>query len=281
MKTLNTTLAAGATLASLLAASPALALDVGGGLQVGARTGTGSTTIETRAQARAEAKTQVLSTREDKARDRGEREVDRRITILTDLNAKVQDMGKVSGAGKDAIAGMVQAQITALEALKAKIGSDASTTLKADLQSITRDYRIFALIIPQGHIAIAADKIHASASLMTTLSGKLSTRLTDAASGGKDVAKLQATLSGIAAKIADANATADAAVALTADLKPDNGDQSVMASNKAALKAARDKIQAALKTLKDVRGDLHDVIIGLKDLKLEGQATTSAALEQQ
>jgi hypothetical protein len=274
---ITTTLATSATLAALLAATPALALDVGGGLQVG----NGSTTAETRAQARAEAKAQVLNTREDKARDRGTREIERRITILTDLNAKVQDMGKVSGAGKDAIAGMVQSQITALEALKTKIGSDASTTLKADLQSITKDYRIFALVIPQGHITVAADKIHASAALMTTLSGKLSTRLTDAATAGKDVAKLQATLSGVATKIADANATADAAVALTADLKPDNGDQSVMASNKAALKAAREKIQAALKTLQGVRSDLHDVILGLKDLKLEGQATTSAALDQQ
>lgn len=283
----KTTIAlAGSTVALLAAAAPAFALPVGAEARLNARAGidggVASTTIEARAEARAEARTERMGDREEKAKQRGTNEIDRRIQILTNLNTKVADMHRVSGEGKSTIDAMVQAQIAALTDLKARIqADDSTTTLKADMQAITKSYRIFALVIPQGHIKVAADKVHTTATTMATVSAKLATRLSDAASAGSDVASLQLLQSGIAAKLAVANASADAAVSLTANLQPDNGDKTVMAANEAALKDARAKIQDALKTLQDVRSDVHDIIMGLKGLKLDGQATTSAAIEQQ
>ena len=53
----------------------------------------------------------------------------------------------------------IQTQITALNALKAKIDADTDAAiLKTDIQSIAQAYRIFMLIIPQGNIAAAADR---------------------------------------------------------------------------------------------------------------------------
>ena len=68
-------------------------------------------------------------------------------------------MVKVSANEKTAIANEVQTEISNLTALNTKIQADTDlTTLKTDIQSITEDYRIFMLVIPQGRIEVAADK---------------------------------------------------------------------------------------------------------------------------
>lgn len=282
MKTMSIT-SAGAAVAILTVAAPAFALPVGAEARLNAGAhlgGPASTTVQARAEARADAKAARMGAHEEQAKQRGENEIDRRIRMLTDLNAKVQGMLKVSDSGKTSVDAIVQTQIAALTDLKARIqADDSTTTLKADMQAITKSYRIFALVIPQGHIKVAADKVHTAATNIAAVSGKLATRLSDAATAGKDVASLQLVQSGIAGKLADAIASADAAVSLTANLQPDNGDKTVMASNEAALKDARAKIQTALKTLQGVRADLGTIVKGLKALNVSAEASTTVSVQ--
>ncbi len=279
---MHKTLITASAIATFAIAAPALALPITPRMHAEGEARVASTTIQARQEARAEAKAERMGEREAKAKERAASEIDRRIAKLNELGDKVKDMARVSDGGKDSVSTMVQAQIAALNDLRAKIqADDSTTTLKADMQSITKSYRVFALVIPQGHINVSADKIHTTASMMTAVTTKLSTRLADAASAGSDVAALQTTLTGVAAKLADANAAADAAVALTAGLSPDNGDQALMTSNKAALKAAREKIQTALKSIQSAREDIHAVADGLKKLHVGASATTSASTSEQ
>lgn len=259
-------------LAIIASASPALAL--GANLGASAQLGVGASSTGTRA----EIKAQIMGDREAKAKTRGDNEIDRRITILTDLDAKVADMAKVSAAGKASVDAMVKAQISALTSLKATIDADSSTsTLKADLQSITQSYRIFMLVVPQGHIAITADKIHTAIDTMSALSAKISARLSEAAGTGIDVSASQAALADAATKLADAGTQADAAVSMTASLKPDNGDASIAASNKTALQGARAKLQAAMKDLQAARADLKTAVEGVKKINASASATASTS----
>ena len=62
------------------------------------------------------------------------------------------------------------------------------------------------------------------------------------------------------AKIADANTQAKAAVSGISGLQPDNGDQTVMQSNTAALKAARVDIQTAQNDLVAARKDAGTIV---------------------
>ena len=212
----------------------------------------------TTTQARAEA---AIS----KAETRAKQEITRRIDALTKLATRVSEMKRLSDSEKSTLSANITAQINTLNTLEAKIAADTdAATLKADVQSITKSYRIFALIIPQGAIAAAADRIEAIAASSTELSAKLSTRITAAGAAGKDTTAMTTSLSDMNAKIADANTQAQAAVSETASLQPDNGDKTVMTSNTAALKDARSKIQAAEKDLKAAKADAESIVKAVK-----------------
>jgi hypothetical protein len=105
---------------------------------------------------------------------------------------------------------------------------------------------------------------------------KLTTRLADATSKGKDTASLQAKMTDAQTQITAAGTAADAAVSLTANLQPDNGDKTLADANKKALQDGRAKIQEALKAVQAARADIKAVIDGIKGFKLDVAATTTA-----
>lgn len=285
MNTKTTAIITAATLA-LGAALPVFAVDVN--LGASANTGGGTTGASVKANARmgsttAEAKISAkIMTRIEKGKARAKEEIVRRADALKALSDKVQAMARVSGDMKASIAATVQTQIAALAALQAKIEADADIdTLKADIKSITESYRIFMLVLPQGRIATAADHIQVTAATLTTLSGKLSTRITEAQAQGKDVANANASLIAMSTKIADAKTQADAVVSLTATLKPDNGDKTVADANKKALKDAQAKLKAAREDLKAARKAAGDIVKSIKEMKTDASAsaTTSASTQ--
>lgn len=284
----KTTLTLAASLATLALAAPAFALPAGAqarlnaesGLRIGASTtpGARAEAREQQKEARTEAREAKMGEREAAAKERAQKEIDRRIQALTQLKDRVQGMKRVSDDGKASVDATVAAQIATLTDLRARIDADDSTTtLKADMQSITKSYRIFALVIPQGHVKVSADKIHTAVDSMTALVAKLEARIGEATTSGADTTALAATLADAKTQLTSAATAADAAVALTASLAPDNGDKTAMDANKKALQDARAKIQAALKALDTARKDLRDIATGLKGLGLGASATGSAS----
>jgi hypothetical protein len=209
--------------------------------------------------------------------NRADQEITRRITALNALDARVNAMVRLSGDEKSSLSSTIASQVSLMNTLQAQIAADAAanstTSLKVDIQSITKSYRIFALIIPQGAIAAAADRIETTAGLLSTIGTKLQARLTDAANAGNNTSADVTALADMNAKIADANVQAQAAVTETASLQPDNGVATVMASNTATLKDARSKIMAAQADLTAARKDAGTIV---KDL-LSFHASTSAS----
>ncbi len=211
---------------------------------VRARTGTNaSTTAAREAQMVKSADTQITN----------------RINALNALETRVNAMQKLSSTEKSSLSSQIQSQITTMTALQSQIATDESdnntSSLKTDIQSITKAYRIYALILPQGTIAAAADRVMAIASAMATLSGVLQTRITQAQS---------AALADLNVKAADATTQAQSAVTATASLAPDNGNTSVMQANTTALKTARADIQTAQKDLTAARQDAVTIVVALK-----------------
>lgn len=212
------------------------------------------------------------------AKSRGDKELDRRVQALTDANIRVQAMQKVTPTFKDNLSTALQTQIAAFNALKAKIDADTdAATLKADVQSITQSYRVYALVLPQVHIAAAADRAVTISTMMQTLGTKLAARIQAAGKAGADVAALTATLNDLGNKITDASTQAQAAVSVSATLAPDNGDKTVMASNTAALKTARTNLATANTDLKAARKDIDTIIKGLKKVEASVAATSTAS----
>jgi len=220
--------------------------------------------------------TPKLTAAEQKAKQRADQEIQRRITALNGLLTRISQMQEVSDSFKQGLTANVQTEISTLTALQQKIDADTDlATLKTDVQSITKSYRVYALVLPQSRIAAASDRIVTLVSMFTSLGGKLQTRLQEAASGGQDVSALTAALTDIQTKITDAQTQAQNAVTSTAGLQPDNGDKTAMANNDAALKAARADIVAAQKDLVAARADVKTILTGLG--KLSGGSAGSAS----
>ena len=216
----------------------------------------------------------TTTARMEKARTRAAQEIERRIEALTKINVRIGGVTKISDQFKANLDTNIQNQITALTALKVKIDGDTDlNTLKTDVQSITKSYRIFALIMPQTHIAAMADRTATAINIMIGIGNKLQARLTEMQNAGADVSALIATLSDMGAKISDAQAKAQAAVDVTATLVPDNGDKDKMAANKAALTEGRDNLKEAHQDLVNARKYITTILKGIRELSASSSAT--------
>ena len=199
---------------------------------------------------------------------RGDKEIQARIDSLNQLNARVSGLKNVSAGEKANIASEVSTETASLTTLKAKIDADTDVTVaRTDVKTITADYRIYALVMPQMHIAAAADRVGTIGAMMTALQPKLQTRITAAQTAGHDVTALNAAYADITAKVADANTQATNANSAVASLVPDQGNATVAASNKAAVEAARADLKNATNDLKAARADIKTITEGLKAFK--------------
>ncbi|MDP2593773.1 MAG: hypothetical protein Q8P36_00315 [bacterium] len=213
----------------------------------------------------------------EKARERANQEIERRIANLNKLSGRISDMKRISTDQKSGLSAMIQVQIDALIALGVRIDSESATSsLKADIQSITKSYRIYALIMPQAALIASADRALAVATQMEAFSAKLSARIDAVATTGVDVSLLRDSLSDYNANVADAKVQAQAAISAVTALKPDNGDQAVFQANLAVLKSARAKVQAAQQGLVAARKDAKDIVKSIRGLGLHATATTTA-----
>ena len=224
---------------------------------------------------------QMSATAMTSIKTRAHAELQRRIDALTATNTRVQGLQQVTTTFKQSIQNAIQTQISAFQALDAKIQADTdAATLKADVQSITQSYRVYALVLPQIHITAAADRAVSIATMMQALGVKLNARIQAAAQAGADVTALKASLDDLAAKITDADAKAQASVAATASLTPDNGDKAKMDSNTAALKQARADLKVVADDLKAARADITKILAGLKALGSVGASASSTTSVQ-
>lgn len=253
------------------AGMPALALDATVGTQAAVGVSAGGATAGAKVSA-------AMQARITKGKERADQEIDRRINALNELSTKIQAMTKVSDSVKSSIGGTVTAEIGDLTSLKGKIDTDADIdALKTDIKSITQSYRIFMLVIPQGRITVAADKVNTVGASLTDLAGKLQTRISAAQSAGTDVTAMNTSLSDMNAKVTDASVQANAAVSAVASLTPDNGDKTKMQSNNAALKDARAKLKAAATDIEAARKDAHSIAQALQAAGASANAGASAS----
>ena len=186
-------------------------------------------------------------------------------------------MVNVSAADKASMSSSIQVEIASLTSLKISIDSDTATsTLKTDYQSITKSYRVYALVLPQASITAAADRVLDLVASFNTLVTKLQGFVTTAQSNGTNVSLAVTALADIAAKTADATTQANAALSEVSGLQPDQGATTTLDANTAALKSAQSKIKTATADLTAARKDVNAVVSVIKSSM---KATTSASVQ--
>ena len=225
-------------------------------------------------------------------------EITSRIASLNTLSTRLNSMKNLSAAELSTLSGEITTLTGELTGLKAKIQADASSTaigtsgalassspLRQDVASITKAYRVYALVIPQTQILAAADRVSTLVTSLTTLSTKLQSRLSAAQANGTTIgvgtsslASLQAVLTDLTTKAASAQTQAILAVNAVSNLVPDNGNTTIAASNTAALKTGRTDIETAQKDIAAADKDAHTIVNAVTSMRVGTGAGTSTAM---
>lgn len=220
----------------------------------------------------ANAKNVRVDLRVTNLKEKADREIDRRITSLNNITNKINAMKKLSVSDKQSFSLQIQTEITNLTTLKTKIDADTDLpTLKTDVQSIVKSYRVYALFIPKLGIIIAADRMGETADNLDKLAGKLQTKIQDAQASGKNVSSLQTLLADMQKQTADARTQYSAASSEVMTLTPEG-----YPGNKSTLQDARSKLKTAHTDLKKAGQDARKIINELKGPKDTPKATSSA-----
>ena len=203
--------------------------------------------------ARAAARDQASITR---LKTRADTEITRRVAGLTELLTKINAMKRLTADQKTTFANGMNGQITSLNTLKAKIDADTDlATLRTDVQSIVKAYRIFALYMPQVNIMAHADRMLALIDEMNAISVKLQTRIDAVKVAGKDITSMMTFMTDRASKLTDATTQANNAIAAVVSLTPDGypGNRTAMQSAQKMLQTARQDVGAAEKDATQIR----------------------------
>src|SRR4051794_31856586 len=201
---------------------------------------------------------------------------------LTDLKARADEAtkdrltqldtlsGRLNGAGADCgqnadVLGQLSNDNSGLQALDATIqGETDGAKAKGEYRSIFTDFRIYWLQTPKAHEVTACDRESKAGLTLTSLQQKIQGRVDEAKAKGYDISAAQAALDDMGAKLGDATTNAHKASSSVADLQPDKGDRSLLASNFSALTKGRQALHTAWTDLQAAR---HDARTAIDDLK--------------
>ena len=206
---------------------------------------------------------------------KADKDIAQRINSLNKALERITGMKNVSDTEKNSAKTDIQSELANLNLLKSKIDADTDlVTIKKDLESLISGSRIYALVIPKLNILASVDKVNTVATMLTTISVKLQARVDEAKASSTDVTSLQTALDNITTKVASAKEEAVTAQTTVADLVPDNGNKTILDSNNAKIKLARENIKNANKDLNDARNSAKKITEALKapgkkDVKLD------------
>jgi len=180
--------------------------------------------------------------------------------------------GRLNGAGADCgqnadVLGQLGNDRTRLQSLDATIQAETDgRKAVAEYRTIFTDFRIYWLQAPKTHEVVACDRGSKANATLASLKQKIQGRVDEAKAKGYDVANAQAALDDMGTKLASATTSAHQASSSVADLQADKGNQSVLASNFAALFKGRQGLHTAWTDLQGARHDARTAVDDLKNL---------------
>ncbi len=193
---------------------------------------------------------------------RGNAEISRRLTSLNKLAGVIRSTAKLSATDKSDLTSQVSGEISDLTALKTKLDADTTAgDAQTDAQSIITNYRVYALVLPKVYLLKTADAELTNSAKLSTLAGKLQTRITATKNQGKDVTSLQSSLDDMNSQISAAQDLANAVDTAVAPLQPTDYD-----SDHSILEGQRSQLQTAHQDNQAAYADARTIVSGLKSL---------------
>ncbi|HSO28576.1 MAG TPA: hypothetical protein VLS28_01615 [Candidatus Sulfomarinibacteraceae bacterium] len=189
-------------------------------------------------------------------------EIDRRLVTIQRLEGLVDGARALTEAHATALEAILDHSAAGLRALRAEIEADATVgELRADIEAIFSDFRIYALVTRQVHLVRAADTVDAAAVRLDGLADRLAAAIEEAAASGNDVTEARAHLGAMRAAIDAAQAEvagdADAVLVLTPAGWNAGTAKPVLDAAHRSVVAARADLKTALAEARAVRAALR------------------------
>jgi hypothetical protein len=218
----------------------------------------------------------------ERVKTAADKQLDQRIESLNKLKERVAILKNVNDTDKATINTVIGNVISDLNELRNVIDTATSTeVVKSARETITKNYRVYVLVMPQLSIIASADRMITMVSMLNIVSSKLESRLMQVATSSTEItsanlATANKALVDLKAKILQAQTDAQAAVALVAPLVPDQGDKTVAEANLKVMKEARAKIKSAQTNLVTAKKDAETItkILG-KEKRMQKTATST------
>jgi len=201
----------------------------------------------------------------------GDKEIDKRLTSLKAIRARLNDIRTLTSTQKTNLVSSIDTEISNLTAQQSKIDADTNlATLKIDIKDIILSYRVYALYVPQLRITIAADRVIDLNVKFNAVAVKLNTKIQAYQAKGKDVSALTIAYNDLVAKINNAGTQANNATTVVLPLTPAG-----YPGNKVQLEQGRNNIKSAYSDLKAARVDIRKITNELRHVKNLTSSSTS------
>ena len=196
------------------------------------------------------------------AKVRAELEIDRRITTLNNLIAKIDSSKKLSLEQKAQLNNEIAAQISHLSSLNERIKDQTNfQALVADINILSDSYKGYAVVVPKVSIAVIADKINVLIDTFTVIADKLAEKTEQLEKLKKNVASVQKTLGHMLYVLGDTANKAEIALVSVLPLSSES------LKSKSVLLDAKSKVQISRKNLQSSIKDARNILNSLKAIE--------------
>ncbi len=152
-------------------------------------------------------------------KNRDNTEITSRISALNNLSSRIGSMKNLSDSEKASLSSDMQSEIGNLTSLQSNISvATSAPEVGTYSKSITQAYRIYALVVPQGSIAAAADRINTLVASFNAIISKIQMRVSSLSTSNPNASAINLALSDLTAKVFDAGTQATAATSEVANL---------------------------------------------------------------
>ncbi len=210
----------------------------------------------------------------ENAKARGELEIVRRISALSNLIPKINSTGKLPPLQKSQLINEINAYISYLSSLRETIAKQTDfQTLIVNINTLSDSYKFFAVIVPKIHIVAIADKINVLGDEFTKTASKLIQKTEKLRASKKDVTSVQKTLGHMLFMMGDGANKAETAVVRAFPLTSEGYPR-----NKSILTDARSRLQKSSKNLRAAASDAQKIANSLQAIE-SGKASQRSFFE--
>lgn len=192
--------------------------------------------------------------------------VNQRVTSLTTVQTRIPTLKRLSSSQQQQFLGQIATNISGLQKVQTQCTTDFTSgnlpSLASDYKSIFTTYRIYAAMLPQLNLLIASDTMGYTANNLTTLYGKLQTRVQTAG----NPSNLTALLADMNAKVTDAQTQYSTVESQVAGLTPASYNSNPSGTT-AIFQTARSEIKTGASDLQTALSDAKQIIQTLKTVK--------------